>query len=144
MGYYFDSIFKDRQLWLRVVFFVVLVLGYYDLRVKIFGGMFVKYVLIIGFVIGLSLIIYKLVNDKKDKALHLDQQNFERKKRIEFREIVRRNPEFKTLCFECDHFKGDIRACGIHMTIRNKRALKTRFQYSEHEYCLYWNRQSVT
>ncbi len=144
MGYYFDAIFKDKQLWTWIGFKVALIVGSFGLILESLSGesIFNGYLYKIPFGVGAALLIISAIKgskeQKNEKSQTISQELFERNKRMEFRKTILENPSFQTLCYQCEKFDQKKKFCMINSEIKNKKAFKTRFNESEFEFCLYW------
>ncbi len=142
MNYFIDGVFKDKQFWGRLFTIIIIIVAILDLRHGFFGGKLFYFVAITGSLIIIALIFWTIFREKKEKNDLHEQQNFERKRRIEMRDIIRDNAGFKTMCFQCVHFDNEKMSCIVSYDLKNKKALKTKFKDSKFEYCLYWEVRS--
>jgi len=141
VSYIFDSVFKDSEFWKRILIYVSLFIAYLDFKYELFGGSVGIAFLMLG-TLSLIAVIIKNVSEFVGKRKRKEAQElFERQQRMKFKNIIRENPNFKTLCFECANFDAKSRKCKIRFEIVNKKAFRTMIKGSKIDYCLYWKKK---
>lgn len=141
MSYTFDSIFKDSAFWKRILVYISLFIAYLDFEYELLGGNVGIVLLILGGVSLLVLVIKNVSEFVGKRKRKETQELFERKQRMKFRNIIRKNQDFKTFCFDCKHFDIEKRICKIRFEIINKKAFKTLIKGGKLELCLYWEKK---
>jgi hypothetical protein len=143
LNYFFEGVFKDGRFWRNIVFSITIIVAFLDYSYNFFGGILALIVTVLVVISLISVGIKTFVVDINNKNKKVAQNTFEVKKRLEIRNIIRNNPTFQTMCFNCKHFNRDGNNCNITFDIENKKAFRTRFKDSRFEYCLYWERETI-
>lgn len=109
----------------------------------LFGGKLMTAIFYATFIGFFILIIYKItknyVKKKKSMTYNMEADEYEYKRKKEFRRIFEQHPEFNTLCFECRHFDKNVNHCSRDL---NNQKVK-EFEVGNKKYCLYWEEEIV-
>lgn len=144
MNYFFKYIREDnKKFWLFAAWFAFGVIALVDVFAAALGGSIFKLKMFYGFIIVnlvgvVVLIIYKAAAEhmkkRHEKAVEAQAADFEPKREEEIRRILRENPGFNTLCYECIHYNQEKLHCSRDM--RDERIKEVRID--DRKYCLYW------
>jgi hypothetical protein len=108
-------------------------------------GFFNLWVIRIVFFPGIiGLIIFAVHLRRKENRAKLiteEQTVFEKRREREMRDIIAVNPDFKTLCYECQHFDQMRKSCVLEIVNRQATRIKLSDRHKSevlNRYCLYW------
>jgi len=108
------------------------------LGLGIFRVIIVSTILIVLFCLFIILGFILLIHNRfKAKKYRQKRQAFEKRKRAEIKNILNKNPEFRTICSECKFFDFNKKYC-IHHLVDEMEDFKLNRNGFPVPFCLYW------
>ncbi len=142
MNYFLKYLINDKRMWVKLLIIVMITLSIIDLLSYSFQspGIFNLWILKITLILFSSaLLIFAFkgsLKEKKLKKIKSDSKIFERIKEKEIRNIVGKDPDFNTFCFECIYFNSETKGCRRDRIFEPVKEIKIGYK----TYCLYWQK----
>ena len=144
MNYFLKGVFTGN----RKFFFIDISIGIWGVAFLdgftsgVLNGWFFIVTLIVTAVGFLTFIFSKYYLDAKKrkitKIVEADAAEFEPIRETEIRKLVKENPEFVTLCYECKYYDHNHRHCLRNMTLDITIQRLKEIRIGNTKYCLYW------
>ncbi len=87
----------------------------------------------------IGLYIFQTVHGKRTKEINHSYQEFERRRAVEIKELLRQQPGFNTHCYMCIHFNQDRRFCNRKFSRDASQQRVKDIVINEKKYCLYYH-----
>lgn len=146
MNYWTNYIFKDGSFWTKLLipgtgFLLFIDIASYIMNRPGYFHLWPSRILVVIAIPFIIKIIYKNFHTlNKLKKVESEAPVFEKKRKQEILDIIERDPDFTTFCYECVDFNEEKKACRRDRIYERVKEISV----GKRKYCLYWkeNRQS--
>lgn len=143
MNYFLKGVLTGNKKFFAIAFYLAVCgVAFLDAFTNVAKGWWFLTTLVLSFTGLLIFLFQKYFKDlsKRKKTAMVEEEAavFEPIREEEIRKLVKNNPEFVTLCYECKHFDHEARHCSRNMTLDITKQRLKEIRIDRTKYCLYW------
>jgi hypothetical protein len=145
MHYFLRELNRGNRLyWAAVGFMAAWTVSIIDLFSNFCKGVWFGTTLAATVITAVGYFVYEFAKERVIKKKQKDVEEFaaiyEPKREEEIREILKKNPDFVTHCYECIHFDSKLLHCSKTLSKNISHSHVQEIRINGKKYCLYWVR----